>query len=158
MEEPYAVKCAMDTFNKTYHRNILVRNGSARIAIITSDYVIKFDYDYENVEEIGGCEQEMELYKLAVEDGIDYLFAKTERYDYNGHSFYIMPRIYGIGKRRYKKYHPADYYMTSKEKEWCDSHKLVDLHSNNYGFRKGKICIVDYAFFQSDADWDDEIY
>ena len=96
MEKPYAVERAMDTFNKAYHRNVLVRYGSARIAIITSDYVIKFDYDHEEIEEIGGCEQEMELYRQAVADGIDYLFAKTERYNYNGHSFYIMPRIYGI--------------------------------------------------------------
>ena len=155
MFNPYSVELAMDEFNERFHRNIKVHYGDARIAIITSDYVVKFDYDDETVEEIGGCENEVELYEQAVKDGFDYLFAKTSRYNYEGYSFYIMPRIYHIGEYR-NLYHRANYYMTDKEKEWCEEHKLTDLHCNNYGFRKGKVCIVDYAFIEQDYDFDEE--
>ena len=157
MFNPYSVEKAIDKFNEDFHRSVKVHYGDARIAIITSDYVVKFDYDSESIEEIGGCEQEIELYEQAVEDGFDYLFAKTSRYDYEGYSFYIMPKINGIGQ--YKNiYHHADYYMTYEEKDWCDAHNLTDLHCNNYGFRKGKVCIVDYAFIEHEFEWEDEEY
>lgn len=155
MREPYEVEDVIKTFNNLHHRKIRVCYGDARIALLTSDYVVKFDYDYENVEEIGGCENEIELYAQAVEDGFDYLFAKIERYDYNGQSFYIMPRIDHIGEYR-NLFHYADYYMTNKERCWCEDHNLTDLHCNNYGFRNGRICIVDYAYINSDSDWEIE--
>ena len=53
-----------------------------------------------------------------------------------------MPRIRGISEDNY--YH-ADHFMTDAERDWCDRHDLSDLHCNNYGFRNGKVCIVDYA-------------
>ena len=39
----------------------------------------------------------------------------------------------------------AEDYMSAEEKAWCNRHHLSDLHGNNYGFRKGHVCIVDYA-------------
>lgn len=157
MDEPYEVEDVMQEFNETHHRKVRVCYGEARIALLTSDYVVKFDYDYETIEEIGGCENEVELYAQAVEDGFDYLFAKISRYDYEGHSFYIMPRIKHIGEYR-NLYHHADDYMTEKEREWCESHYLTDLHCNNYGFRHGKVCIVDYAYIEQVYEWEDEEY
>lgn len=153
--DPYCVEEAMEKFNAEHNRKVQVHYGEARIAIITSDYVIKFDYDYDTIEQIGGCENEIELYAQAVKDGFDYLFAKITKYNYKNHSFYIMPRIYGIGKYC-NYYHSATYHMTMEEEEWCREHNLTDLHSNNYGFRKGKLCIVDYAYIEHDDDEEDE--
>ena len=155
MDEPYEVEEVIKMFNCLHHRKIHVCYGDARIALLTSDYVVKFDYNYETIEEIGGCENEVALYACAVEDGFDYLFAKINRYDYEGHSFYIMPRIDHVGEYR-NIYHHADYYMTEEEQDWCMKHNLTDLHCNNYGFRKGKVCIVDYAYIEQDYDYDEE--
>ena len=41
--------------------------------------------------------------------------------------------------------------MTDEENDWCDEHSLSDLHGNNYGFRNGKICIIDYACHLEDT-------
>ena len=153
--DPYEVEDAIDEFNKKYNRKVFVRYGEARIALITSDYVIKFDYDDECIEEIGGCENEMKLYAQAVTDGFDYLFAKISRYNYRGYSFYIMPKINHVGEYR-NYYRHADDFMTFAERVWCENHNLTDLHSNNYGFRKGKVCIVDYAYIDND-EWEEEV-
>lgn len=152
--DPFYVCDAIINFNKTYNRNVQVRFGESRIALITSDYVIKFDYDDEMIEEIGGCENEIQLYAQAVADGMDYLFAKINRYNYNGYSFYIMPRISHIGTHK-SRYHQATDFMTTTEITWCNAHNLTDLHSNNYGFRNKKICIVDYAYIDS-YEFDEE--
>lgn len=149
MDNPYDVMDTIDEFNNQYHRNVQVNFGDARIALITSDYVVKFTYDFDSEEEIGGGENEIELYEQAVQDGFDYLFAKVSRYDYNDISFYIMPRIYHIGEYR-NIWHYANFYMTDEEVDWCESHNLTDLHCNNYGFRNGKVCIVDYAYLRSE--------
>ena len=129
-------------FNEEHNRKVLFRHGIARIALITSDYVVKFDYDLDEVEEVGGGEDEIALYELAKADGFAYLFAEVTRYEYNGKKFYIMPRIYGINEERWDH---AEAFMTQEEIDWCDDHNLSDLHCNNYGFRKGHVCIVDYA-------------
>lgn len=129
-------------FNRDHKRKVLCKNGLSRIALITSDYVVKYDYDAEEVDCIGGCEQEINLYTTALRDGFAYLFAEITRYEYEGKYFYIMPRIRGINGDRWDY---ADEFMTDEEQKWCDEHHLSDLHSNNYGFRKGKLCIVDYA-------------
>ena len=149
---PYIERANFDTpcmsnlieeFNKEYSRKVLFRCGIARIALITSDYVVKYTYDTYEAEEAGDGENELKLYAEAEHDGFAYLFAKVSRYDYNGHAFYIMPRIYGINSCSGTH---ADEYMTDEENDWCDRHHLTDLHCNNYGFRKGHVCIVDYAY------------
>ena len=153
---PNFIEDAIADFNDKCHRKVIVSYGEARIALITSDYVVKFDYDDDTIEEIGGCENEIELYAQAVEDGFDYLFAKISRYNYAGYSFYIMPRIYHIGECR-RLFNYADEYMTDEEQKWCESHNLTDLHCNNYGFRKCKVCIVDYAYIEHEYEWEDSI-
>ena len=140
--DPYYVIDDVNEFNERHHRNVIMRHGIARIALITSDYVVKYDFDAEEVEQVGGGENEIELYAQAERDGFAYLFAKVTPFDYNGHRFYIMPRIRGING---DSWNHADYYMTEEENAWCDKHHLSDLHCNNYGFRNGKVCIVDYA-------------
>ena len=128
-------------FNTNFARSVKVSNGLSRIALITSDYVVKFDYDPYEVESIGGCDDEYELYYEARAEGFDYLFAKITPYKYRDREFYIMPRIRGIGSGRYY----AEHYMNDEERDFCRRHRISDLHTNNYGFRNGKICVVDYA-------------
>lgn len=140
-KDPWAVRYSIENFNGLRSRKVQVRNGIARIALITSDYVVKFDYDPEEVAVVGGGEAEVALYAEAEQDGFAYLFAKVTRYEYNGRKFYIMPRIRGI---RHSWNHAED-YMTREECYWCDQHNLSDLHCNNYGFRNGHVCIIDYA-------------
>lgn len=142
---PWVIKQSINAFNKTNNRKVQVRCGSARCALLTSDYVIKWDYDPDEAEEIGGCENEIYLYDIAKRDGFDYLFAKISRFCYKGHNFYIMPRIYGINNENGRGWQ----YMTKEEVTWCQNHYLTDLHCNNYGFRKGYICIIDYAFLDN---------
>ena len=139
---PATVRADMEIFNRANSRHVQVKNGIARIALITSDYVVKYDYDEDEVESVGGGESEVSLYAHAVEEGFDYLFAKVTRYEYRGRKFYIMPRIHGVGK---DDWNYADHYMTADEESFCNRHDLCDLHGNNYGFRNGKVCIVDYA-------------
>lgn len=148
-----AMETLVDEFNKTYSRKVILKHGIARIALITSDYVVKYTYDAYEAEEAGDGENEIKLYAEAERDGFAYLFAKVTRYEYNNYVFYIMPRIHGIDP--YSCIH-ADEHMTDEENDWCDKHHLTDLHCNNYGFRKGHVCIVDYAYIQDYGQDDTE--
>ena len=147
-ENPWDIINDIDDFNKQNSRKVIMKHGIARIALITSDYVVKYDFDKDEVEEVGGCEAEVELYAEAVKDGFAYLFAEITPYCYHGRNFYIMPRIRGING---DGWYYADHYMTDEENEWCDDHHLSDLHCNNFGFRNGKVCIIDYACHLSEA-------
>lgn len=140
-ENPWDICDDIDDFNEKNNRKVIMKHGIARIALITSDYVVKYDFDRDEVAEVGGCEAEVALYAKAKQDGFAYLFAEITPYHYRGRNFYIMPRINGIRDR----WSHADAYMTDEENRWCDDHNLSDLHCNNYGFRNGHVCIIDYA-------------
>ena len=124
------------------HRNVEFDHGMTRVAFITSDYVVKVDYSDDNVARFGGGEKEIEFYSMAETEGMAYLFAKISRYDYCGQTFYIMPRVKGVGAGGW---HDAWDYMTDEETDWCLDHNLYDLHSKNFGLYKGKITIIDYG-------------
>ena len=156
---PYVAHCTnvwdvgqrIKMYNADYTRNVIVKNGLSRIALITSDYVVKFDYDPNEACCIGGCENELELYSWAKLEGFAYLLAEITAYSCNDHIFYIMPRIRGIGSG----HHYAEKYMTEEEKDFCRRHKITDLHTSNYGFRHGHVCLVDYACHLSyESDYD----
>ncbi len=142
---PYLVDCthhedrewAVTSFNMDYKRKVKYAHGISRYALITSDYVVKVDYA---TTRWGDSEDEMEVYQEALADGFEYLFAKISRYTYNGCTFYIMPRIYGIGKYIYD----ADEYLTPSENDWVSDH-VCDLHNENYGWKNGHVVIFDYA-------------
>lgn len=139
----WGAKQAIKTFNEQTGRKVKFSHGCVRIAMITSDYVVKYDFDADEAACLGGGEDEVSFYEIAKAEGYAYLFAQVTRFVYEGHYFYIMPRIKGISERNY--WH-ADHWMTPEEREWCDKHNLSDLHCNNYGFRNGKVCIIDYAY------------
>ena len=138
---PWTIRDRIELFNDTFDRKVKVASGLSRIALITSDYVVKYDYDKEEVSCIGGCENEEEIYALAVREGVASLFAQTTHYEYDNRDFYIMPRVRGIGSGQWY----AEHYMTDNERDFCRRYKITDLHTHNYGFVRGKVCIVDYA-------------
>jgi hypothetical protein len=150
---PWKMNDFIHQFNADFDRKVIVRSGLSRIALITSDYVVKFDYDPDEVESIGGCYNEMAVYDMAQREGFAYLFAQITPFPYSGRTFFIMPRIRGIGSgNRY-----AEDYMTPSEKDFCRRHRITDLHTENYGFRKGHVCIVDYACnldYESSSEYD----
>lgn len=138
----YNLGYAIEQYNQRFNRKVLFRHGISRIALITSDYVIKYNFDEDEVACVGGCEDEMRIYSIAKREGFAYLFAEITRFYYGGKNFYIMPRIRGIGSHEWDY---ADAFMTDEEEQFCNSLHITDLHCNNYGFRKGHVCLVDYA-------------
>ena len=142
MDAPWILKDKVGEFNSTHSRNVKVMSGCSRCAMITSDYVVKFDYDSECVDEIGGCFNEVSFYEIAEREGYAYLFAKITHVSYMGHDFFIMPRIYGVEYRQERAWE----FMTPQEAKWCRKHNLTDLHSGNYGFRNHHVCIFDYGY------------
>ena len=141
-EDVWDFREAVAMFNRTYSRKVICSNGLARVAFISSDYVVKYEYHAWEVQSIGGCENELELYAQAEVEGFAYLFAKITPFHYCGHDFYIMPRVYGVGS---KDYEYADDYMIISDIFFFLNHNVTDLHCNNFGFRNGHVCVIDYA-------------
>ena len=156
MIAPYLFNCldvvdyadAVDAFMFDHPtRKIRFDNGLTRVALITSDYVIKIDYDEEQIARFGGSENEIKFYAMAEREGMAHLFAKISRYDFEGKHYYIMPRITGISEDRWED---AWEYMTTEECEWCEEHHLYDLHCKNYGLVKGQVKIIDYGAYDEE--------
>lgn len=131
-------------YNRTHSRKLRYNYGVSRIAIIRSDYVIKFDYQPVGRwadGRAGNCMVEEEVYKKAVRDGMEYLLAKTTVLHLNGLTCAIMPRINHVDddRRNWRN------YCTCDEFRWLMSN-LCDLHSGNVGYRNRKVCVIDYAF------------
>ena len=132
----------VDEYNEEKHRKVLFNMGSARLALITSDYVVKWDYDEESVKEIGGCVDEWELYQEAIVDGYEYLLARTDLVVIEGHTFSVMPRIRNIGEENHRG--SINDYLTFDEYYWLCG-MVSDLHSWNWGIVNNKACVIDYA-------------
>lgn len=135
-------------------RRVSFEEGSARFALITSDYVIKWDYDAECVAEIGGCEREAEVYKMACDAGYEYLFAETTLITYCGYTFSIMPRIKAIGPKCHK--YTLKEMLSYDELNWIKSIGLIDFHDWNWGIRHNQPVIVDYAYIEDCEDEEEE--
>ena len=142
LTDRYDVQKAIDCYNACKHRNVLFSYGAVRIALITSDYVIKWDYNKECIYECGGCADEHKAFMKAKEMGYDYLLAESTLIEYHGYYFMIMPRISKIGR----KYNGGEIrnYLTEKEYKWVIKFDR-DIHSYNWGIRDGKACLIDYA-------------
>ena len=74
---------------------------------------------------------------------VDYqpMLAKTTVLHMNGLTFSIMPRINGIDdwSRDWTD------HCTIEERIWLNDH-VHDLHDGNVGYRRNKVCVVDYAW------------
>lgn len=131
-------------YNDCHSRKIMWAHGVSRIAIIRADYVIKFDFQPEGMWEdghAGDCYSEEEVYQIAIEDGMEYLLAKTTVCEKYGHTFSVMPRINGVNDWRRSWWN----YCTDKEIDWLEGH-VNDLHEGNVGYKRGKVCVIDYAW------------
>lgn len=142
LTEPCMVEEAIDNYNRDHSRKVEVAWGSARIALITSDYVVKWDYDTDYAEDIGGCEDEYCAFIKAKAEGYSHLLAETTLIVINNIMFSIMPRIRNIGP----DHHGGEIqdYLTALEWEWL-RHFDKDIHHYNWGIRHGKACVIDYA-------------
>lgn len=135
---------AISEYNTTHSRPLVYAHGVSRIAIIRSDYVIKFDFRPSGWWEdgrAGSISSESRVYAQAVADGMEHLLAKiTVDYEDN-RVFAIMPRIRNVGD----EYREWSDYCTCEESEWLEDH-INDLHCKNVGYRNGKVCVIDYAW------------
>lgn len=140
----WAVSVAVNNFNREKGRKVKFRSGAVRYCLITSDYVIKWDYSPSNRRNFGGCKSEYDIYKQAVKDGYEYLFAKSTKINVNHHIFYVMPRIKNIGYKRHKG--DISCYLTCEEFNYInDKLRLWDLHDGNFGLVNDQVVIIDYA-------------
>ena len=137
----------ISAYNKTHKNRLKYRHGVSRIAILRSDYVIKFNYGDEDFA--GDCVSEARVYAKAVEAGMEHLLAKTTVLYLNGLICSVMPRIKGVGSHR------GWNNLTLREKAWLGAN-INDLHRNNYGYKNRKICVVDYAWDAHLHDNDDD--
>lgn len=132
---------AVEEYNDTHRNcNMLCDHGISRIAIIRSDYVIKFHRrGADFYSGAGDNYSERRVYEKAVKAGYAYLLAETTLKNIDGVDVAIMPRIKGVGSTSLYG------YATAKEIQWLWDN-IGDLHANNYGRRDGKICVIDYAW------------
>ena len=149
---PYTLRDVLLRYAYEHNRNITVLHGATRCAIITSDYVIKWDYADEDIlADLGGVEVESEIYENACTDGYGYLFAETMLVTYCNTTFSIMPRIRNIGARAHKMKNIWD--MLTHD-EWHYVENVVDdLHSENWGIMHNHPVIIDYACRPQDSNW-----
>lgn len=131
---------AVEKFNYTKSRKVIFAHGCSRVAFLTSDYVVKMDYNPYEVKEVGGGESEELFYAFAKERGFERLFAEITSFSYRNKVFYIMPRIDGIGKYEDDIY----WYLNSEDRNFVEDY-LYDMHNLNYGWKNGYPIIVDYA-------------
>lgn len=144
LDSPSDIDNIMWVYGYSHSRKISVKWGCARCAIITSDYVIKWDYDVDCAEEVGGIELERAIYEKAVAAGFGYLFAETTLIEMGGYKFSIMPRIGGIGRQAHKKGEIINYL---DEEDFHFLHNtIIDMHSENWGLKNGYPVIIDYAY------------
>lgn len=141
---PSKVAAAIEDYNHSHSRKVVVSYGATRIALITSDYVIKWDYDEEEIEQFGGCDSEYETYLFAKSEGYAYLLAEVTQVEIHGFTFNIMPRVhytsYTTAARKGSLYHR----LSLNEYGWINEN-LADIHYCNWGLLNGKVCIFDYA-------------
>lgn len=135
------VRIALNKFKAKYpRRDVLLCNGAVRYVLITSDYVIKWDYNANNAEEYGGCAKESKVWNRVKNSSYAYLFAPITRITVGGHYWYVMPRIRG------RNYHLMAFpFLSPEEKKFLSDNNICDLHSGNYRIVKKKVKIFDYA-------------
>lgn len=129
---------AIIKFNQKNHRRVKEAHGSTRQCLISSDYVVKINL----VKDSCWGTSEDELYnweKFYSKCEFADHFAPISKYTYEGHDFYIMPRIPNVGK-----YCEDELFEDGKFGEYCQT-KVSDIHREQFGKKNGKFIIIDYA-------------
>lgn len=123
------------------HPNRVVKcyHGISRIAICTSDYVIKIDYDLNT--QFGSCEDEVAMYDYVCSQGYGKYFAKITPFKYHDHKYYVMPLVKNIDRWG----DDADTVCGNDDLSDFLCENFDDLHGGNYGWHRGHIVIFDYA-------------
>jgi len=140
---------AVEVFNRFNHRAVKVANGLTRVALITSDYVLKIDYGTRQ-KDFGGCADEYRAYQRVFKDGYADLFARISAVMVNEKVYYIMPKIDRIGEEYNGDIEALD-VVDADANDYLWEH-FRDLHCNNFGWKNGNPVIVDYAYFIGDND------
>lgn len=140
----YMINDVVEAYNDTHRRNVKVYNGAVRAVLVTSDYVIKWDYaDDDDVNCYGGCDQEYEAYEQIVKgSNYEYLFAEVVRIYVGNMAFNIMPRIANTAYEC--KHKELAEYLSCDEYYWL-IRNFGDLHRGNWGLKNGYPIITDYA-------------
>lgn len=138
-EDYYDFADAMSNYNKAHKNKLHWASGFTRIAIIRSDYVIKFTY--RQGVRAGDCISERRVYEMAEKAGMEHLFAKTTLVEECGRTFAVMPRVNGVDDEDRCWWE----HCTDEEYDWIHDH-VFDLGARNLGYRRGKVCIIDYAY------------
>jgi hypothetical protein len=130
---------AVSEYKRSHRCAMKIDNGVSRVAIMRSDYVIKFHRRQDFRDFAGDSYSERKVYEKAVADGYEYLLAETTLMNVDGVEVAIMPRIRHVGNTNFWG------CTTPKERAWIREN-IDDLHSGNFGRRGKKICIIDYAW------------
>lgn len=138
LDSLYFIKKKVQEYNVRYHRNVRVCNGACRIVLVTSDYVIKWDYS-NNVKTFGGNIEELKMYEIAKMEGFAYLLAEPMAQIRNNVTFIIMRRFEVVEKDT-----EIEYYVDEEEYDWLCCH-IGDIHDNNFVIVDGAPIIIDYA-------------
>ena len=131
---------AMNEARKHFHLHANFTFGSSRYAIVTKDFVIKWDRN--DCYEIGLCEDELRMYEWSVKCGYEYLLAKITPIYFNNMFFYVMPTILKTDPR--ENGGDISDYLDEMEYWWVQSN-IRDLHGYNWGLKDDRPVIIDYA-------------
>ena len=138
----YKIYDAVRRFNDDKKRNVKVASGASRIALITSDYVVKLDF---GTTWAGNSKTEMLGYQQAQKDGYEYLLAKISLYKCCNRSFFIMPRARVAETLTWRGQKRLWDKLTEDERRYIHDN-FEDLHENNWGSLNGKLILIDYAW------------
>ena len=138
----YKIYDAVRRFNDDKKRNVKVASGASRIALITSDYVVKLDF---GTTWAGNSKTEMLGYQQAQKDGYEYLLAKISLYKCCNRSFFIMPRARVAETLTWRGQKRLWDKLTEDERSYIHEN-FEDLHENNWGSLNGKLILIDYAW------------
>lgn len=136
----YKVNRAVKAFNKEKLRNVKFCNGAARFALLTSDYVIKWDRSVAATRRYGGCKKEEERWRDFSQTKFSSLFVPVFKIKECGCTWYVMPRITGQAPRCI-----AYHYLTLEEQRFFMDKHITDVHCGNFVLKRGRPLIFDYA-------------
>lgn len=138
----YEIEKAVSYFNSDKHRKVIYKHGAVRRVLITSDYVVKWDYDIKNSKCFGGCAQEYKRYIELKDSDYGYLFAEITPIKVRNRMFYVMPRIDYLGTDVGQDIYEA---LSYDEYEFICDACIGDVHDENWGYLDGEPLIIDYA-------------